>query len=266
MKPQDEETMRKLLGAFKPEMIPPPSAEERILHRMLTEWVRGEGASGRTQRKRWLLRVGCAAAALAMIVTAFWWLLEGNVPTASADFSEMIRHVRQAETVAYNLILRMPGQAEQKAEVFMARAGRVRIAWPDGTVQLYDASRDKMLTVSPRTRKAVLRSLPVLSNPYAEPLEKLRALKDTSGQFEGKQLLTDNELDVYQVDEGEEFVRIWVDPRQDLPVRVEIHMPPDNPQENGNTEAVIVMKNIRWNPMLPDTLFRLEAPPGYTLE
>ncbi|HAU36409.1 MAG TPA: hypothetical protein DCX07_01660 [Phycisphaerales bacterium] len=255
----DEDAFRKLFEAFRPDTTPPPLAEERILQRMLTEWDHRAGTIRRAQRNRWLLRVGCAAAALAMIVTACWWLIEGNVSHASADFGEMIRQVRQAGTVAYSVVLRMPGQPEEKAEVLMARPGKTRITWPNGRTHILDGTTHKMLTFTPVARTATLLQC-ASGNAYAKPLEKLRDLKESSAHFVGKQILNNREVDVYLVHQDENAIQIWVDSQQKLPVRVEI-----GSSAKGNWEAVVTLENFRWNPLLPDSLFRLKAPSGYTL-
>ncbi len=68
----------------------------------------------------------------------------------------------------------------------------------------------------------------------------------------------DGYVNVFKVDGEKESMTIWADQKTNLPVRVEIL----NHAEGTTT----TLNNFDWNPDLPESLFSLEPPPGYTVE
>lgn len=208
------------------------------------------------------MRIAPAGVAAAILIAvASWWLLIGNVAEASAGFAEMLERVCQARTVAFDSHFRVPGEPETKLQVLMAFPGRNRITWPDGRVHIIDAAKGKYLTISsPVIKKAILRSSNVEAD-YGEPLERLRRAGKADGHFVRKETWNNQEVIVYQVDCPQGSMRVWVDPREELPVRIESRL-----RAKDGQEIVSVLDNFRWNPSISDSLFSLTAPVGYVLE
>ena len=257
----DDEGLGMLLRSARPDTTPLPGCEERVLSRLLaameTQGSRyAPHATGRPKRI-WLLRIASAAAAVIVAGLVAWWLIEGNVPTAKADFAEMLRRVRQATTVSYDVTLRRPGQPELKAQVLMAFPGRSRVAYPDGRTNIFNWAQGRLLVLNPATKMATLLRIRAA---FEDHLENLRKTGESQGQFAGYEMLNGRRVVVYQVPQPQGATRVWVDP-QEMPVQMEIR----SCEEDGR-ETVTVLENLRWNEPISDSFFALKAPAGCTLE
>lgn len=252
-----------MLRSVGPDTTPSPGFEERLLERVLANAQAQQRATRqnevRSRKRTWVIRIAPAVAAAVLIAISGWWLLVGSIAEASADFAEMLERIRQASTVAFDSCFSIPGEPETKVQVLMAFPGRSRVTWPDGRIHIIDATNGKMLALGPLTKKATLWNSSV-ETTYGEPLEQLRRAGKSDGRFVGKETWNNQEIVVYQVDCTQGSMRVWVDPREELPVRIESRLSRDSQQ------AIVVMDNFRWNLSISDSLFSLTAPAGYVLE
>ena len=259
----DEQAFRQLVRSVVPDTTPPPGCEERLRLRLKARILAGAPTrrAGEHRRHSWGRGLRFASAGAAMVIAAIviWWLAGGGVRTASADFAEMLRRVRQANTVAYDQILRVPGQPETEVRILMARSGRARVTASDGKVAVFDLVQRKLLRLLPDTKTAVLRPL-ALGSAHYDPLDDLRRAKVSAGRFVGRETLDNQEAVVYQVVAPQGRMRVWVDPDEELPIRIEVRSRVANA-----LESLTILKNFNWNRPIPDSKFSLDVPPGYTL-
>jgi hypothetical protein len=204
----------------------------------------------------WVRRAASIAAA-AVIAAVAAWLLLGRVSTASASFAEMVRRVCQAKTVSYDSTLRIPGHQDVRYNVSLSQTGQRRIVWPD-RVQVLDPIQQEGLVLYPATQKARLFEV---SPQAADPVENLREAGDSASQFIGKEFLGGREAMVYQVASKQQIMRVWVDPKEELPVRMEIRAP-----AKDGPETVTIFDNFCWNCPIPESSFSLNLPPGYSFD
>ena len=68
-------------------------------------------------------------------------------------------------------------------------------------------------------------------------------------------------VDVYQVDIDKISMKVWVDPKENLPVQIEYSL-----IFEVTSVTVLVMEQMQWDKAMPDSLFALDVPPGYTEE
>lgn len=259
---KDEEAFRRLLQFAGPDTTPRPGFQQALLERILERARALENNPSFTLRPRrpiWIARIVSMAAAVLLVSMACWWLLGGRVGVASADFSEMLRRIRQATTAAYEQVLRLPGQPEVKVQVQIAYPGRIRTTWPEGKVQIFDLAKHTCMGLSPATRKATQVRIPV-SAGYEDPLENLRRTDVSAGRLEGRGKCDGRDAVVYRIDQAEGVMRVWVAPEDELPLRIEFKVRGEDGQE-----AVTVLEHFRWNQPIPDSEFSLAVPPGYTL-
>jgi outer membrane lipoprotein-sorting protein len=258
----DEGGLGLLLRSAGPDTTPLPGCEERVLGRLLAAIEARESgyaphATGRPKRIR-LLRIVSAAAAVIVAGLVAWWLIEGNVPAAKADFAEMLRRVRQATTVSYDVTMRRPGHPEVKAQFLMAFPGRSRVTFPDGRTHILNWAEGKLLVLNPVTKIATLLRI---TAAFEDHLENLRKTGESQGQFAGYEMLNGRRVVVYQVPHPQGATRVWADPEQEMPVQMEIRSCAEDGQE-----TITFLDNFRWNEPVSDSLFALEAPAGYTFQ
>ena len=262
----DEESFGELLRSARPDTTPRPGFQDELrqslLARIRAREYRTAGKAGRTWRLRWI-RIPSAAAVAVAVFIGLWWLIAGDVNVASAGFGEMLRRIREARTVTFDSVYSLPGKPEEKVRVYMGQSGRSRATWSDGVTHICDMVQGKYLALTPSESRAVIRSIP-LEGPriyYYEPLEALRGVGESAGKFTGTEILDDLEVNVYQVATEQGSLRVWVDPRKELPTRIVRKIPVGEGQE-----VVWLLENFCWNEPLSDSLFSLEVPPEYTLE
>lgn len=261
---REERAFRRLLRSVGPDTTPTPGFEERLLDRMLAKAKAGRTsivATAGRRTKRTLARLGPAVAAAILLAFGLWWLLAGNVRVASADFSEMLRRVREARSVTFDVVIQPVDQPEDRIQVSMARPGLHRSVWAaSGRVHISDASKDKALDLWPQKKQATLHRYQANASRH-DPMAFLEAVGESSGQLIGRKMLNNKEAFVYQLTNQGYDTYVWVDPQQELPVRIETR----STRADGQ-EFVWFMENFRWNAPIPDSQFSMKVPPGYTLE
>ena len=263
----DDESFGELLRSARPDATPRPGFQDELRQSLLTRIRAREyhtaGRAGRTRRLRWI-RIPSAAAATVAVFIGLWWLIAGNVNVASAGFGEMLRRIREARTVTFDSIYSLPGKPEERVRAYMGQSGRMRAECSDGVIQVFDMVHGKYLSLTPSEGRAVIRSMLTEEGPgiyYCEPLEALQEVGESAGKFIGTEIVYDREVNIYQVAIEQGSLRVWVDPQQELPRRIERKIP-----VGQGREVVWVLENFRWNEPLSDSLFSLDIPPGYTLD
>ena len=259
----DEGAFRELLQSVSIDTSPPPGCEERLRERLIARIRSRESGSaerGRASGRRvWIFSAASAAAATLIAVFVMWLLVGGGVGTAEADFAEMLRRVRQASTVAYDTILRVPGQAEITVRVLMAYPSRARVVWPNGKTSIFNHAQRTCLTLKPATKKATLMRMDA-GNEYSDPLADLRQAELSTGRFVARETLDGREVDVYEVPQTQGVMKVSVDSRSQLPARIEV-----TTRTRGGEDVLTILTNFAWDQPISDSLFSLAVPAGYTL-
>jgi hypothetical protein len=248
------------LRASRPDTSMPAGCDERLHARLVGQIQAQElqpALKPRHQPMRtWLWRAASmVAAAIVMAVGA--WLLLGRVSTASASFAEMIRRVCQAKTVSYDYTVRVPGGQDVKYSVSLGHAGQRRIVLPD-RVQIFDYIQHRALALYPATKKAKLREWFL---PSGDPVENLKEVGDSAGKFVTKEVMDGRDTVVYRVSTPQQVLQVWVDPREELPVRMEIR----GSAQDG-PETITILDNFCWNCPIPESSFSLSLPPDYSFD
>jgi hypothetical protein len=248
----------------RPDITPAPGCKERVRARLLAAI---ESKATRTGgKRRWhfprsrLFRLCSVMAAAILIVLAGWFLLMGGVGTASADFAGMLRRVREAKTVAYELIVRTPGRPEERAAVQMSTSGRSRTEWSDGKISIFDGRQRRALALYPSSKRAVS-LVSSARDQIRDPLERLRQAGESEGKYIGRAQCDQRQVELYRISQPQVIVQLWVDPKGELPARIEIDML----SETGKVVQTLILAHLQWNLPLDDSLFALDVPPGYVL-
>jgi hypothetical protein len=248
------------LRASRPDTSMPAGCDDRLYAR-LVEQIRVQERQPALKlhnqpMRAWIWRAASVAAAVVIVAVAAWFLL-GKVPTASASFAEMVRRVCQTRTVSYDYTVRIPGGQDVKYSVSLNQIGQRRLVSPD-RVQVVDYVQHKGLTLYPATRKARLFEW---FWPSGDPVEDLRKAGDSAGQFIAKEIVDGREAIVYQVAGKQQVMRVWVDPKAELPIRMEVRASvPDGP------ETITILDNFCWGCPIPESSVSLNLPPGYSFD
>ncbi|MFA6132979.1 MAG: hypothetical protein WC869_03050 [Phycisphaerae bacterium] len=257
----DEQVVRQIFDAAAPDTTPRPGFQEELSFHLMNACDEKYGpvsSHRRRHRRAWAVSVGSVAVA-SLLALAGWWLFVGSVGTASAGFAEVIRHVNRARTVMYDLVVQLPGRSESQATVLEAESGRSRKTWSDGRVHIVNLLEQRFLTLSPVKKEARLSS--AQGKASGDPLDKLRATKESAGQYLGRDVLNGKEVDLYFVPTPGGKFKVWVDPQPELPIQIEMEIS----SESGG-KGVMRLLNMRWNQPIDDSQFSLTPPNGYCLK
>lgn len=242
--------------------MPRPEWEELLLLRLEKRidelYGKDRQAAAPQRRRRWLV-VASAASILPLGLTLVFVLSVGVKP-ATADFAGMLKRLSQAATVLYDLRVCATGEPEETARVSMSLEGRTRVAWSDGRVHVISLVDQQGLALSPNRLRATKWRVAADAS-YDDPLQSLKRTEAAAGQSLGSEVLNHLKVDVYRVRLPDKSMKVWVDRKLELPVRIEVRA-----AMSGGREMLTVMENFAWDLPLAPEIFSLGVPPGYKLE
>ncbi len=180
---------------------------------------------------------------------------------ASGDLAEVLRRIREAVTVSYDQVLRVPGEPDMEVRVLMARSGRTRVTGPGEKITVIDRAQGRCLVLRPQDRTARFAPMPAAGTGTIEPLEDLRRSSASAGRPVGTEVVAGRKAVLYQIAGPEGEMKVLVDAREELPVRIEAKS-----RLRDGREIATVLGNFSWNEPIPDALFALEVPPGYDIQ
>jgi outer membrane lipoprotein-sorting protein len=235
----------------------------------------GDGEVARASRwdRAWQwLTVGALAAGL--LVGAF--LMFSAIDSGKAlAFAEMQQAVAAKQTMRYRILAYSndPGylaQYEVKAgeptvtEV-ISSGNRIRKEQPLGMVIIEDYDTGVVMIVTPRRVSAEIS--PIYETEETKQYQAFRAMLRNVSESSAKRL-PDRELDGRRVNEflvqmHEQDYTFTVDPKTKLPIRMEVQQ--KNRPEIGQGENRMVFTDFEFDVHVDESLFRMEAPEGYTV-
>ena len=219
------------------------------------------------QRIRTMNQIGRLATATAIVVAvgaiALWGLGQRN----AIAFGQVIQQVRQVRTVKYKQTVEQsqPGTPAQQtvAEITIVAPSLVRTAYTYDCVIIQDTRGGTCLSLSPKTREAVILEVPNLPFVRTEAdqpnlLEDLQRVDEKSARYIGTKDIASRSAQGFEVDHGRETV--WVDSQTRLPVLIQRTASPE--MMPGLTISV-TMSDFAWDIPVDPSLVSLTPPPGY---
>ena len=246
--------------------------------------------SGRKRKMFRYLRYSGAAAAVTAIATLVGWLFLTD-RTALA-FGDVVENVKKASSVTF--ITKIPtivqgsqrGVLQQKFYI-MGDGFRMELPSAQQDVQIPpDAPSVLLAIIADLKQKKGLeldfvrktahyhdvddKRWQEMSQELANPVEKLKQLKNDDAEIIGNEQVDGRKTQVYRLKRPDIFMgvrvnkdetaKLWVDTQSGLPVRIAVGDPLDN------TKPFIVFEQFTWNEPLDRSLFKLEVPEGFTLK
>lgn len=214
-----------------------------------------------------------AGVALALILGAAYALLGNHASVAFADVKERIE---QAKTIQMTLTTetQMNGKPFTMQMKIMSREPglmRMETATPNGpaSIAITDVTAKKMLVLDVAKKTAMvinLDALPTsgkadsLSQDWLAGLRKQLNLNGVETPL-GQQVVEGKEATGFRVANKDSDLEIWADKATGKPllIKMGIHMP-------GLPASTSTMRDIILDGELPDSLFSLTLPEGYTLQ
>jgi outer membrane lipoprotein-sorting protein len=181
-------------------------------------------------------------------------------------FAEVAQKLRDARTLSYRTTTQIAGQpGPVRLRVLVKAPALIRSEEDgDGTVTVFDAARNRILVLDPKSKSAVLLEGPAPAGKNAmdmaaKEVEGLRKLVEAKGEPAGRRRIGAVEAEGFRVRQrGQELV-VWVDPAAKLPLRIDVKARVNDVEVTGS------LGEFQIDPRLDDALFGFEPPLGYTL-
>ncbi|MFB3893796.1 MAG: outer membrane lipoprotein carrier protein LolA [Phycisphaerae bacterium] len=257
---------RRLFASATADAGLPPGRKDALRERFIAALRASAAAPGKPihtspRRKILSLKVASAIAAALAVGVLCWLLLGSDAGRAKAALPEVLGNVRAARTAAYRLSMAVAGGTESRAQVWMASPGRLRMESGDGKVNILDFAAGQKLILRPSEMTASLFDLEGQRRADFDPLEQVRGLHESQGRFVARRDLDGRPTWVYEALADRQTTTIWVDPKDDLPIRIRTR----SLTEDGK-EFVVTLDGFTWNGPIPDEMFSLSPPPGYRIK
>ena len=181
--------------------------------------------------------------------------------TGTNAYAHVVAEIRNARTVVYTVIKQANNGTGEiiKVDVAYKEPGFLRTTTVDGYVVILDANSGKGMSIVPQGGYSIgdLNSLKLTGNsgPFAS-FEAMRNLPAKADENLGAKEIDGIDCEGYRVTQGDLTSIIWLDAKTGDLVQVE-HKYANSPGMNT------IIKNIRFDVELEDSLFSLTPPAGY---
>ncbi len=181
--------------------------------------------------------------------------------TGTSAYAQVVAEIRNARTVVFTLIKQAnTGSGETiKVDVAYKEPGHLRTTTIDGYVAIVDGTSGKMISIVPQGGYTI-GEIKNLANINTEgPLDSIKAMKSLPAKADenlGTKEIDCIVCDGYRVTQGDIATMVWLDAKTGDLVEVE-HRYASAPGMNT------IMKNIKFDVDLEDSLFSLTPPAGF---
>jgi len=219
---------------------------------------------------------GMSAAALVLAaLLGGLFLMDRTSTVAFADVADVIKNVKQAKSVTLTSRQKFGNQPEFTFKWSM-QGNAVRMEIPDQLIHIADLKKKKGLQINiPRKTAYEFPLEKPVAGAFANPVDQIRRVNAKDAERIGEERLDGRKTIVYRFEKidflgakGKGRMKVWVDPKTKLPVRIRIGMntrrgakPQDRP-----FDTVMTLEDFEWNKSLDPKLFRLKVPDGYTVK
>lgn len=266
MRPADniEESIKKLRYKTDAE------THQKVLGNVLqTLDKRKKQNSGETKPDTWRTimntktRKFATAAVILIAATTALYIIAGPFGATTSVYAEVAERLQKALTMTYKVTTSMPveGMPDMEMEVAFKEPGLLRMTGTGGYVSVMDSVQGKGLSIIPATKQFVEMDLSNLPDDPGQNqlsvIEKLRSLPDRADEELGTREVDSRAVQGFRVTEEGITYTVWIDPKTRELVEVEIEFV-NAPGMSGT------MTDIRFDVELPDELFSITPPDGYT--
>jgi len=203
-----------------------------------------------------------AAVILIAAITSLYFIA-GPFGATSTVYAEVAERLHKALTMTYTVTTSMPveGMPDVEMEVAFKEPGMMRMTMTGGYVSVMDSVQGKALSIIPAREQFIEMDMSNLPDDQGQNhlsvIEKLRSLPDRADEELGTREIDGRTVQGFRVTEEGMTHTVWIDPKTRELVEVEIEFV-NAPGMSGT------MTDIRFDVELPDELFSITPPDGYT--
>jgi outer membrane lipoprotein-sorting protein len=257
---KEAEKMKQFIG--KNPVSSNPDVSKAVLNELIEEMNRTEqfdSAENRLNFGRIFMKspITKLAAAAVIIIAG---LMCVQFLTGTSAYAQVVAEIKNARTMVYTLIRQAnTGTGETiKVDVAYKEPGLLRTTTVDGYIVILDSTSGKMITIVPQGGYGLGDLKDLKSNdggPFAN-IETMKSLPAKADEKLGQKEIDGIDCDGYKVTQGDVTTNVWIATETGELVEVEYKYAS---APGMNT----IMKNIKLNVPLEDSLFSLTPPEGY---
>ena len=204
-----------------------------------------------------------AAAAILIAATITLHYIVGPISTTSTAYAQVAERLQNALTMTYKMTIPTPVEwmPDTELEVAFKEPGLLRMTMKGGYVSVMDAVQGKGVSIIPGKKQFIEMNMSDLPDDPGQNqlsgIERLRSLPDRADQELGEREIDGRTAQGFRVTEEGVTFTVWIDPKTRELIEIETEMV--NAPGIGGT-----ITDIRFNVDLPDELFAITPPAGYT--
>ena len=209
-----------------------------------------------------------AAASFLFAIGATVALLAVMMARPAVAFADVKAQLQQAKTI--QMTMSMPTSTatvpvDMRMKMLIKEPGLIRIEMDIGVVTIIDIPAKKMLALEPAKKEAVLLDVgqfPAGGNTQPQNmLENIRKCLDGSEQALGERKIDGKSAEGFCVKKDSGEMEVWVDKASGnlAMIKITSRLP-------GTPLPSVILRDIVLNQELPDSLFSLKPPEGYSLK
>jgi outer membrane lipoprotein-sorting protein len=256
-----EELMSKMTFDDKPDYRHRDKLEQELLAAFARRQWQQEKQSRQAGVWRTIMQnkpIRLAAVAAVIVITGIVCV---QFLSGTNAYAKVVAEIRNARTVVYTLITQSNNANGEtiKTDIAFKEPGHFRSTTVDGYIAIADFTSGKMMSIVPQGGYSIadLHSLKSTGNPG--PFASIEAMKNLPAKADenlGKKEIDGIDCDGYRVTQGDLTSTVWLDAKTGDLVQVE-H------KYASTTGMNTIIKNIKFDVELEDSLFSMTPPAGY---
>jgi len=265
----DERQFEKLFSRVKMDDKPDSRHRDKLHQELLAAYAGRQWQQERQSRQvgiwRTIMqsRITKLAAAAVIVITGLVCI---QFLTGTNAYAQVVQELRNARTLVYTLITQTnQGNGETvKTDWAYKEPGHLRTTTVDGYICIVDGASGKMISIVPQGGYTLgeVKNLgkadaqePGAQGPFAS-IEAMKNLPAKADENLGTKEIDGIDCDGYRVTQGDLTTTVWIDAKTDDLVQVE--------QKYASAPGMnTIIKNIKFDEVLDDSLFSLTPPAGY---
>ena len=203
------------------------------------------------RRRIWKIIAPLTALAASIVLALSFWPLSQNVL-----FAQVLEQIRKADVVTFAITLKRPGFPDVSGNAYAKSPDLLRYDFKTNgqvTVNISNYAKGELISFDPAATEATVWKYSGGATNF-DIVHRLRQMKsDHAKRVVDEEAEVDPNIDVFEISDGDAPGKIWVDKETKLPVKIEMHAPP----ESGL--GGVVYSNFDWSPTIADSMFEIPA-------
>lgn len=256
---QFEELVKKMTLDDKPDYRHRDKLQQKLLAAFAKrQWHQERQSQTGIWRTIMQSRITKFAAAAAILAIA--GIVSVQLVTGTKAYAQVVAEIKKARTVVFTLITQSnQGNGETiKTDFAYKEPGYLRTTTVDGYTVILDSTIGKMISIVPQLGYTVADLSSITKPGSFGPLDSVEAMKNLPAEADeqlGAREIDGIDCDGYKVTQGDLTTNVWIDAKTGDLVQIE-HTYASAPGMNR------IMKNIKFDIELDDSLFSLTPPAG----